>query len=250
MRVFWTLVRRELAAYFLSLTGYIVIAGAAFLMGFSFVVLMVKLRQDPTPMPITELFYITQFFWLILLISAPVITMRLFAVEKATGTFETLMTTPVKDLHVVLAKFCAAFFFYAILWLPLLACLYVVRHYTSDPTAWDWGAVGSTFLGILLLGSTFIAFGCCASAMTHSQVVAAMMSLAFGASLFLLSVLADQFPAAQSWQAGLLAHFALFDQMRDFSRGIVDTRPTLLYLSLTFLFLFATLRIVESRRWK
>jgi ABC-2 type transport system permease protein len=111
MQAYLALTRRELAGYFMSLTGYLIMAAAMFLMGFSFVVLLVKLRQDPTPMPLTELFYITPFFWLILLLSVPVITMRLFAQEKASGTFETLMTTPVSDLHVVLAKFSAALFF-------------------------------------------------------------------------------------------------------------------------------------------
>ena len=121
MRAFWTLTRRELAGYFLSLTGYMIIAAAVFLMGFSFVVLLVNLQQEPTPMPVTEVFYITPFFWLILLLTTPVITMRLFALEKFSGTFETLMTTPVSDLQVVLAKFTAAMIFYLVMWLPLLA---------------------------------------------------------------------------------------------------------------------------------
>ena len=82
-------------------------------------------------MPVTELFYATPFFWLILLLAAPVITMRLFAQEKFSGTFETLMTTPVSDLQVVLAKFTAALLFYLVMWLPLLACMFVVRHYTQ-----------------------------------------------------------------------------------------------------------------------
>ena len=86
MRAYWTLVRRELAGFFLSLGGYIIIAAALFLMGLSFVVILVKL-QKPTPMPVTELFYETPFFWLILLLTTPVITMRLFALEKFSGTF-------------------------------------------------------------------------------------------------------------------------------------------------------------------
>ena len=107
MQAYWTLIRRELAGFFLSLSGYIIIAAALFLMGLSFVVILVKL-QKPTPMPVTELFYITPFFWLILLLTTPVITMRLFALEKFSGTFETLMTTPVSDFQVVAAKFTAA----------------------------------------------------------------------------------------------------------------------------------------------
>ena len=250
MGAYLTLTRRELAAYFLSITGYVIIAAALFLLGFSFVVLLVNLQQEPTPMPLTELFYITPFFWFILLLSTPVITMRLFALEKFSGTFETLMTAPVTDLQVVLAKFTAGLVFYSVMWLPLLACLLVVRHYASDPAALDGGAVGGTFLGIFLLGCLFISLGCCASALTKSQVTAAMISLMFGCSLFLIGVLADHIPLRATWQTEVLAALSFFEQMHDFARGVVDTRSVVLYLSLTLFFLFLTLRVVESRRWK
>jgi ABC-2 type transport system permease protein len=250
MRTYWTLTRRELGAYFLSLTGYVIIAAALFLMGYSFVVMLDKLRHERTSMPVTELFYNTDFFWLILLSTTPLITMRLFAQEKFSGTFETLMTTPVKDLEVVLAKFTAALMFYTVMWLPLLGCMLVVRHYTRDPSALDAGVVGSTFLGILLLGAMFVALGCFASALTRNQAVAAMIGLVLGVSLFLLAFLADRFADAASWQAQVLACFTLFDQMHDFARGVVDTRAVVLYASLTLFSLFLTLRVVESRRWK
>ena len=250
MQAYLTLTRRELSGYFLSMTGYIIIAAALFLMGLSFVVLLEKLQLEPTLMPVTELFYITPFFWLILLLSTPVITMRLFALEKFSGTFETLMTAPVSDREVVLAKFTAALVFYMIMWLPLLGCLLNVRHYTNDPSAFDLGAVGSTFLGILLLGRLFLSLGCCASAMTRSQVTAAMISLVFGATLFLVGVLSSQFPLRPSWQTQVLAALSFFEQMHDFARGVIDTRAVVLYLSATLFFLFLTLRIVESRRWK
>src|SRR5207245_1080175 len=154
-------------------TGYIVIAATTFLVGLSFVDLLKALQQEPTAMPVTELFYVTWYFWLILLLTTPIITMRLFALEKFSGTFETLMTTPVSDLQVVL---------------------------------------------------------------TVSRV--------------LLGVLAEQIQAQDSWQAQVLACFALAHQMHDFTRGVVDARPVVLFVSLTFFFLFLTLRIVESRRWK
>jgi ABC-2 type transport system permease protein len=249
MRAYWTLVRRELAGFFLSLSGYIIVAAALFLMGFSFVVILVKL-QKPTPMPVTELFYMTHFYWLILLLTTPVITMRLFALEKFSGTFETLMTTPVSDVQVVAAKFTAAVLFYAAMWLPLLACLLVVRHYTNDTAALDGGVVASTFLGILLLGGLFISLGSFASALTRSQGVAAMISLGFGATVYLVGYLASKLEAQNDWQTQVLSCFALFEQMHDFARGVVDTRPLVLLVSLTFFFLFLTLRVVESRRWK
>jgi len=250
MQVFLTLFRRELGNYFLSMIGYIIIAAVMFLTGYSFVVLLIKLQQVPTPMPITEMFYVTPFFWMILLLAAPAITMRVFALEKFSGTFETLMTVPVSDLQVVLAKFSASLAFFMITWLPLLACLLVVRYFTSDSKAFDTGVVASTFLGILLLGGLFISAGCCASAITRSQAVAAMISLVFGAALFLLGVLAGQLPADNSWQSQVLSTLTLFDHMHDFSRGIVDTRAVVLLVSSTLFFLFLTLRIVESRRWR
>jgi ABC-2 type transport system permease protein len=250
MRAWGTLTRRELAGYFLSLRGYIIIAAAVFLMGYSFLVLLMNLQQQPTPMPVTELFYNTQFFWLILLLTTPVITMRLFAHEKFSGTFETLMTTPVSDLQVVLAKFFAAMVFYVVMWLPLLPCLLIVRYYTHDSAAIDPGTIGSTYLGIVSLGSLFVSLGCCASALTRSQGIAAMISLVFGASVFMLAWIVDQLPARGTWQGEVLACFTFFDHMRDFVRGVVDTRPVVLLGSLTLFFLFLTLRVVESRRWK
>ena len=249
MQAYWTLVRRELAGFFLSITGYLIIAAAAFLLGLSFVILLINLQQEPTPMPVTEIFYITQFFWLILLLAVPVITMRLFAFERFSGTYETLMTTPVGDFQVVVAKFTAAVVFYMVMWLPLLVCIVVVQRYSSQSIPFDAGAVGSTFLGIFLLGCLFLSLGCFASALTRSQVAAAMISLAFSASLFLISFLAQRVPAAD-WKSQSLSFFALPEQMHDFVRGVVDTRPVVLYLSLTLLFLFLTLRVIESRRWK
>src|SRR6266568_1208541 len=183
MQPYLTLTRRELGAYFLSMTGYIIVAAVMFLLGLSFVVLLLKLQQEPTPIPVTELFYITQFFWLILLLATPMITMRLFAQEKSSGTFETLMTTPVSELEVVLAKFTAGLIFYTLTWLPLLGCLLIVRHFVNDPATFDAGVVGSTFLGIVLIGALFVSLGCCASALTRSQVAAAMISMLFGASV-------------------------------------------------------------------
>ncbi len=250
MQAYLTLIRRELSAYFLSMTGYVIAAAALFMMGLSFVVLIEKLQQEPTPMPVTELFYITPFFWLILLMAAPMITMRLFAHEKFSGTFETLMTAPISDMVVVLAKFTAALVFWLIMWVPLLGCLLVVQRYTSGGAAIDTGAVGGAMLGVLLLGCVFLSLGCCASAMTRYQVTAAMISLVFGASLFLVGVLADKIPVTATWQGEVLASLAFFEQMHDFARGIVDSRPIVLYVSLTVFFLFLTLRIVESRRWK
>jgi len=250
MSIFWTLLRRELGTFFLSLTGYVIIAAVTLLTGLSFVVLVQNLGTDPSPMPVTEMFYRTYFFWLIVLLASPVITMRLFALEKASGTFETLMTTPVGDLQVVVAKFFGALIFYMFAWLPLLACLFIVRHFTNQ-NALDGGTMGGMFLGIFLTGGLFLSLGCFASSLTRSQMAAAMISFVLGVSLFSLGFLAAGLPAtAQPWQTQIISYFGLFEQMHDFARGVVDTRAVIFYVSATFWFLFLTLRVVESRRWK
>ena len=123
--------------------------------------------------------------------------MRLFAQEKFSGTFETLMTTPVSDFQVVAAKFTAALCFMrdvaAAAGLPPGGA--ALHQQTRRAGRGD---VGSTFLGILLLGGLFLSLGCCASALTRSQVIAAMISLVFGASVFLLGFLAEAIPGADA----------------------------------------------------
>jgi ABC-2 type transport system permease protein len=250
MQIFLTLLRRELAAFFLAITGYVIIASVTLLNSLSFVVLMTNLGSSPSPMPVTEMFYRTYFFWLVVLLAAPVITMRLFALEKASGTFETLMTTPVSDLQVVAAKFAAAVIFYLVTWLPMIGCLFVVRHFTNQPGVLDGGTVGGMYLGIFLVGCLFLSLGCFASAISRTQMGAAMISFVLGVTLFSLGFLAEALPATAQWQSQALSYFGLFEQMHDFARGVVDTRTVTFYVSATFFFLFLTLRAVESRRWK
>ncbi len=250
MSIFLTLARRELAALFLSVTGYIIIAAVTLLIGLGFVVFLTNLGSDPTLVPVTEMFYSSYFFWLILLVAGPVITMRLFALEKSSGTYENLMTTPVSDVEVVAAKFAAALVFYLIMWLPLLACLGVVSRFTQQPGALDPGAIGGTYLGIFLVGALFLSLGCFASAISRTQMGAAMIAFVLGVAFFSLGFLASALPATAQWQSNFLSYFGVFGQMRDFARGVVDTRAVIFYVSLTLFFLFLTLRAVESRRWK
>src|SRR5687767_4654708 len=100
MQVFFTLLRRELGTYFHSMTGYVIIAAVLGLLGLSLIDTLSALSSEATDAPLTEAFYSTFYFWLILLLTTPVITMRTFALEKFSGTYETLMTAPVSDLQV------------------------------------------------------------------------------------------------------------------------------------------------------
>lgn len=250
MQAFITLVRRELGAYFVSFTGYVIIAGVQLLTGMSFVILLQALNGQPFDMPVTEKFYETGFFWIILLLAVPLITMRVFAQEKFSGTYETLMTAPVSELAVVLAKFLGALFFFIAVWLPLLAYPYVLRRYSIDLGPVDRGIVASTFLGVFLVGGLFTAIGCFASSLTRSQMIAAMNTFALCMGFFVLSFLATLLPPQPGWQSQLFAHVSMIEHMRDFARGVVDTRHVVYYASLTVFFLFLTLKSVESRRWK
>lgn len=250
MQAYWILLRRELGSYFVSMTGYVIMASVLLLLGISFTVMLDSLNLQPTDMPVTELFYSTPFFWLILLLAVPLVTMRTFALEKYSGTVETLMTAPLSDMAVVLAKFTGAFIFYVLMWLPLLACIFIVNHYTENQEMLDAGVIASSFLGILLLGCLFTSLGCFASALTRSQIIAAIISFALGMALFLLSFLSFIEVPEPGWQTETFQYISLIEHMQDFARGVVDTRPIVFYLSLTFLFLFLTLRVIESRRWK
>lgn len=250
MRAYFTLLRRELGAYFVSFTGYLIIGLALLTMGMSLAGIIRQIAGISTPLPLSELFFITQQFWTIQLLTAPIITMRLFALEKSTGTFETLMTAPVSDLQVVLAKFSAALAFYLVMWLPFLGTMFLLRRYSNDPAAVDAGAMACTYLGIALLGCFLMSFGCLASAMTRNQIVAAMTTFVFVMGFFILSSLSESLAAAGTWVATLLRQLSLVDHMQEFAVGIVDSRWVTFYVSSTVLFLFLTHRVVESRRWK
>lgn len=251
MQAFRTLVRRELGSHFLSLTGYVVITTVLLLLGFSFIDVLSKLNGTPVDSPLTEIFYVTLYFWLILLLTTPIITMRTFALEKFTGTYETLMTTPVSDLEVVLAKFFGSLIFYAIAWLPLLGYMFVVQHFINrNAPALDPYATVTTFLGILLVGSLFISLGCFASAITRSQLIAAALSYALGLTVFLLSLRSLVPIAAKGWEAEFFQHIAMGEHMQDFARGVLELSSVTYYVTMTIFFLFLTWRAVESRRWK
>ena len=250
MQAYLTLVRRELGAYFVSLTGYVVSAGALLLMGLSFSLLLKSLNAEPFDQPITEVFYNTGFFWLILLLASPVITMRSYAQEKNSGTYETLMTTPVGDLQVVLAKFTGALVFHLLVWLPLLAYPFILRKYSTDSIIVAPGPLASTFLGIFLLGCLYMSLGCLASSLTRSQIIAAMNAFALGVALFLLGFLSLLEPLRSGWQYEVINHVSMLEHMRDFARGVIDTRHIVFYVTLTVFFLFLNYKVVESRRWK
>ena len=139
----------------------------------SFASMIELLNNEASEAPLTELFYTTHSFWFIIVVTSPVITMRTFAQEKSLGTFETLMTAPVGEWSVVLAKFTGSLIFYALMWAPLAGCIWIIRHYSRDSSPWDPGALACLFAGILMLGAMFTSFGVLASSLTRNQSAAA-----------------------------------------------------------------------------
>ena len=251
MLVFVTLVRRELGSHFLSVTGYVIIATILLLLGFSFMDIVTKLNGTPIESPITEVFFVTIYFWLILVLTPPIITMRTFALEKFSGTFETLMTAPVSDLAVVLAKFFGSLIFFITAWIPLLAYMLILQRYVHNASvSLDLFTALSTFLGIILIGGLYIAIGCFASALTKSQLIAAALGLGLGLTLFLLSMRQLVSIEATGWEAEFFSHISMTEHMQDFSRGVVELSSLTFYVTLTTFFLFLTWKVVESRRWK
>ncbi len=250
MSVFRALVRRELSAFFQGPTGFIIIAAVMFLIGLGFLVVLSGLNGEATPMPVTQVFYGTYFFWVILLLIAPVITMRSFAMERASGTYESLMTAPVGDWQVVLSKFAGALIFYIILWVPLLICSVVVRFYVGESAVLGLGTMFTSALGILMVGCLYMSIGCFASALTRNQAVAAVSGFALGAALFFTGFFSYFAGDRTDWLSQLARHISLANHMESFTRGVVDLGAIVFFLSLTGLFLYLTHKVVESRRWK
>ena len=250
MRACFTLVRRELGTYFGSMTGYLVISMILLLLGLSFCDVLDRLNVEPTDAPVTEQFFVTYYYWLILLLTTPVMTMRSFSFEKVSGTYETLMTAPVKDWQVVLAKFLGSQIFYGVAWLPLAAYLLVLGGFSNDASVVNWWTLTSTFLGLMLIGAVFISMGCLSSALSRNQIVAAIVSYGFVVSFFLLSLHSLRKAPVEGWFSNTLKYISITEHMEDFARGTVDSRYLVLYMSLTVFFLFLTAKVVESRRWR
>jgi ABC-2 type transport system permease protein len=250
MAVFLALVRRELGVAFNSLTGYVVIAVVLLLSGFSLVDIVTKLNGGREAGPVVALFYRSAYFGLILLPLPAVITMRSFAAERSSGTYESLMTTPVGDWQVVLAKYTGAMMFYALAWIPLLAVLAVLRQVTHEEAFLELRATVGAYLGIGMIGSLFIAMGCFASALTRSQMVACMLSFLMTMGLWVIGLGPALSDNADAVANRFLTHVSVLRHMDDFAAGVIDSRHLVFHITGTLLFLFFTVRVVESRKWK
>jgi len=244
MRKTLALVRRELVAYFSSPLAYVVLTAFLFFNGYVFWLIMSYLNDPRTQAmaPLKLFFGGTIFFWLFMLFIVPVITMRLLAEERRSGTLEVLLTSPVSEGQVVFGKFLAAFLFYLFLWVPTVVYVLILASYTSiDPYP-----VLSGYLGIALLGVLFSAVGILTSALAKNQIVAAVFAFALMIVLFSLG-LVEQL-VTTPWLKGALGYMNLWEHMDDFSRGLVDTRRIVYQLSLAALSLFLATKALEASK--
>ena len=191
------LLRRELNAYFASVLGYVALMFFLLVMGVTFAVVVRYLNTGPTQMTAMKILF--SMFWLPSLVVVPMITMRLLAEEKRAGTLEMLMTAPVTDFEVVLAKYLGAVVLYAMMWALTGFYVLIVRHFSGSEAMLDLGPIFSGYLGVLVIGQFFIAVGLLASSMTKSQVAAALMSFAVVFMLLIvLNWLTYLFPPGRS----------------------------------------------------
>jgi ABC-2 type transport system permease protein len=179
----------------------------------------------------------------ILLLLMPLVTMRLFAEERRSGTIELLLTYPVRDGAVLAGKYLAALGLYAIMIGLTLLYPGIVVYFARL----EWGPILTGYLGLLLMGATFIAVGVFASSLTENQIVAAITT--FGA-LLIFWILGWSADYAGGTAGKVMQFLSILEHNDSFSKGVLDTKDVLYYLNFTVLALFLTLRSLEARRWK
>jgi ABC-2 type transport system permease protein len=255
MKGVWAVIRKELTVYFstpifyilgfffLLLGGYFFYSNTVYYSLLSFQGAQnpqVAAVLNPHQMVFRPLFGTLA---IVFLMMVPLLTMRLLAEEKRSGTAELLFTYPLTDWAVILGKFAAALLIYAVL---LLITITYAAAFAAF-AALDWGAILSGYLGLLLLGGACLSLGLFASSLTENQIIAAVMAFAL---LLLFWLIGWQQELGASGLGGVFAALSMLEHFENFIRGVIDTRDLVYYLSFIFFFLFLTKRQLESRRWR
>lgn len=248
------LIRHELRCLLYAPSTYLAMVLSLLLMGFFYYVTLITVSaEEQEQLPATLYFSL---FWVPVLLIVPMLTMRSFAEERRLGTIETLLTAPIRPAHLVTAKFVAAYGFYLLVWAisfayPLITSL-VVDQPDVTVKLLDAGALTGGFLFIAASGTLFVSIGIFTSSLTRSQLVAGMLSFSI---LFMLivgvaSIRLLQFNPGHSFifSDAALTYFQVFEHFEDFSRGIIDSRPFVYYLSSCFAVLGLSVLVVESKR--
>ncbi len=255
MRGFWAVYRKELYALFASPIFYVVAFIFLVLHGYFFYTAlayysMVSFQAAQNPFMAHQLNLMDMVVRpvlmdvsVVLLLTAPLLTMRTYADERRSGTMELLFTLPVTDKGVLAAKFAGVLTTLALLLVGTLPSMAVLGA-VADP---NWNAILCAYLGLFLLGAAFLALGMFSSAFTKNQIVAAVLS--FGALLFFW-VIGWLSSIMGPTSMRLVEYLSIIRHFDTFSKGVLDSRDVIYYLIFTSFFLFVTVRQIESYRWR
>jgi ABC-2 type transport system permease protein len=254
MRSVWIICRKELRSYFVSPVAYLLLAMFAVIFGFFFWNILGFFVREGTeammsgqmfPMNLNERVIrpLLSNISVVGLFLIPMITMRLFAEEKRTGTIELLATSPVSDLQVILGKWTAAIVMYGSM-LLLSAVNFVFLFRYGRP---DWKPLAIGYLGLLLQAGALLAVGTFISTLTKNQIIAGAVTFAVCLLLWILEWVTG-FDTA-TW-ARVVAYMSVITHFESFSKGLLDSKDAIFYVTLIFLGLFLTARSMESLRWR
>lgn len=252
------ILNRELKSYFSSLTVYIVILMFLLMTGYffynllaTFSIVSFQAQTDPMLAKQYQLLNINETvirplfgsISIILLMMTPLLTMRLFAEEKKTGTIELLLTFPVNDVDVVLGKYLASL-------VVLLAMIALTATYPillialGEP---EVVPIATGYLGLILIGAAAISLGIFTSSLTENQIVSA--SISFG-MLFFFWLISYSVPLVSAGLGQVLSYLSINEHIASLSKGVMDSEDIIYYLCFIVLFLFLTLRSLETKRWR
>jgi ABC-2 type transport system permease protein len=246
--------KKELKSYFSSPIAYLLMAIFAVIFGFFFysataffVVRSMESQMSGRGGPMNINDWIVRPLMsnasVIGLFLIPMITMRLYAEEKRSGTMELLMTSPVRDAEIIIGKFLAALIMYACI-LGVSAVNLLALFAYGQP---DWKPILVGYLGLLLQGGALIAIGTFISTTTRNQIIAGGATFAVSLLLWVLNWVSSY---EQSAWAKAIAYLSVVEHFEPFSKGVIDTKDVVFFVSLTFFGLFLTARSMESLRWR
>ena len=252
MRNVLAIAGKEMRGYFASPIAYIVLGFFALVFGWFFYVPLAffnrqSMQMAGSGMNISQML-ITPVFsnaTVVMLFLLPAITMRTYSEEKRSGTIELLLTSPLTDTQIILGKFLGAMGLYASM-LALTVVHMAILFAFTDPNP-DWKPVASAYLGLLLMGGSFISVGLLISSLTKNQVVAAIATFVVFLMLWVINWIGTFVgPTTQA----ILNQLSLTDHFDDFARGVIDSKHLVFYLSFISLGLFLTAKSVDSERWR
>jgi len=250
MRSFRILLAHELRMLLVTPATYIAATLFLFVMGFIFAGILetfTAAAQEGSP---AAVFF--QLFWLPVFFMVPLLTMKCLAEERRLGTLETLLTSPVTTTQVVLAKFFAAYALYLALWGSTGGFFYILQKFAGASQSIDFGPLVGGYLFITLSGALFVAIGILASALTRSQAVAGILAFV----ILLILVIGTRFAGtldllkldSMSGVNSVVEHLQIFTHLEDFTRGVIDTRQIVFYLSGSVLALILSILGVEAKQ--